>query len=320
MKRNHVGSLMPLFISLMAMWVSTGCDKSPSPNEATNELSAKDQAAIRQVIEADEIFNNQGIDDEGAQDVEYSFDGLGKVAAQIDTKRWGRLGRLKLEKVEIESTSDTTATATVYSSFNGQFIVLAKDPSNPNQIGALYRKDMQNDLIRKANLLKVRDTSNDRKDWRIVQVSGGVMSSPNSTISISNFTIEFPDGSKLSIDNPLAYFWNRHEGLPSLAPRDTVKLYVSLTNSNNFPPEPGETVMLRYSMNHLLHRSRKLFNDAGQYPDVVAGDGIYSGYWIVGRRAGLHHGAVDVIDNGTLFDDSAAYDALMWSLPYKVRF
>jgi hypothetical protein len=308
-----------LTVSALALWISTGCDKSP--NAPTNELPAQDQAAIRQVIETDEIFSNRGIDDEGDQNVEYSTDGgFGKVATPIDTKRWGRRGYLKFEKVDIESTSDTTATATVYLSFNGYFVIVARDTSKPHQVGAIYKKDMQNTLVHKVKLLKVRNTGIDRFDWRIVQVSGGVMSSPNPTITISNFTIEFPDGSKLSIDDPLAHFWNRHEGLPTVAPRDTVKLYVTLTNTNTYPPEPGETVLLRHGMNHQSHRSRRLFHDDGQYPDAVAGDGIYSGYWIGGKRSGLHHGAVDVIDNGTIYDDSAPYDAVLWSLPYKVKF
>jgi hypothetical protein len=305
-------------VSLLLLWSATGCDKSP--NEPKFELSAQDRAAIRQAIEADELFNNNGIDDNGAQDAEYSNDGLGKVAEQIDTRRWGRLGVLKIEEVEIEATSDTTATATVYASFNGYFVIAAKDTSKPNQIGALYKKEMKNTIVHKVKLVKVRDTGHNRLDWRIVQVSGGVMSSPNTTLQISNFTIEFPDGNKLSINEPLEYFWNRQEGLPALAPRDTVKLYVSLTNSNNFPPEPGETIMLRYGMNRHSHCARKMFHDDGQYPDAVAGDGIYSGFWIVGFRLGLHHGAVDAIDNGTIYDDSAPYNALVWALPYRVRF
>jgi hypothetical protein len=318
MQRSSLFHVAAFAISTMVLYASLGCDKSP--NEANSELSAQDQAAIRQAIDVDEIFNNYGIDDDGDQEVEYSTDGLGKVAEQIDAKRWGRRGRLKRENIEIERTGETTATATVYSSFNGQFYILAKDQSNPNQAGELYKKEMQNTIVRKVNLVKVRDTGNDRLDWRIEQVSGGVMSSPNPTINISNFTIEFPDGAELSLDDPLAYFWNRQDGLPAFAPRDTVKLYVALANSNEFPPEPGETVTLRHGMDHYSHRSRKMFNDNGEYPDAVASDGIYSGFFVAGRRPGLHHGAADAIDNGTIYDDSAPYDALLWSLPYRVKY
>ncbi|MDZ7291335.1 MAG: hypothetical protein ONB44_18135 [candidate division KSB1 bacterium] len=328
MKRSMLFGLKALAVAILGVWMVTGCDQSSSPNAPRYELSAQDQAAIRRVIASDELFNNTGIDDDGAQNVEYSTDGpeaLGKVAEQIDTKRWGRFGRLKFEKVEIEATSDTTATATVTYSLDGYFIIIARDTTKPNLIGAIYKKDMKNTLVHKAKLVKVDSTGNDRKDWRIVQVSGGVMSSPNPTIQITNFTIQFPDGSKLSIDDPLQYFWNRQQkrnrgDLPALAPRDTVKMYVTLTNSNNFPPEPGETVLMRYGMNHQFHRSRKLFRDDGIYPDAVAGDGVYSGYWIVSKRSGHHHGAVDVIDNGTIYDDSAPYDAVVWTLPYHVKF
>lgn len=324
MKSAFVKTLKPMLLPLAALLAITACSKNPGSSTSSTEQqfgSSADRAAIEAAIQQDDLFNSQGLDDDGAQSPDYDS-GVSKIAEQIDAIKFGRRAPYKLESIDVVFDSDTTATATITHSLDGKFLILARDTSNSNIVGTLYSKDMENAILRKAKLRKVRDTGNDRRDWRVIAISGAVASSPNPTITISELTYQHPDGTTLTITDPLSYFMSRETGLPEFTRGDSVKVFVKLTNTNDFPPAPGETVLLRYGMDHQFHRARKRLNDEGIYPDAVAGDGTYSGMYRVHPPHGfhrLHHAGVDIIDHGTIYDSEAPYNSVAWSLPYLVK-
>ncbi len=294
-----------------AILFAAGCSNNPAqPN--LNE----DQEAIRQAIEADtEMFGLAGYDDNGPQPPSYG-DGFSKITSYIEPLLFGRRGRPRLEDIEVDNIDDATAIATVVHSFDGQFLILARE----NAIATLYKKEMKNLFYRRVKLTRVDDTGNDRRDWRIVYVSMRKGGSPETTLEVRKMVVDLPGTENdIVVEEPLDYFFNRTEGIPTFSPGDTVKIFVTLRNSNDFPPEPGTTVLLRYKMDHRILRARRRFNDNGEYPDKVAGDGVFSGFWIVGHRRGTFHAAIDVLDNGTLYDDTAPYNSVVWSMPYRVR-
>jgi hypothetical protein len=304
-----------LLYLIPAALLAAGCSNNP----AEPDLNA-DREAIKKVIESDtEMFGVTGFDDNGAQPPSYDTD-FSKITDYIEPLRFGRRGRPRLENVEVEFTSDTTAVVTVTHSFDGNFFILAKDTSDENAVATLYKKEMKNLIYRKVKFKKVRDTGFDRLDWRITYVSMADGGSPETTLDLQKLVIDLPGTEDdIVVEDPLEYFFNRREGLPMLSPGDTVKVFVTVSNTNNFPPEPGETVLLRYKMDHRILRARRKFNDSGEYPDEVAGDGTYSGYWVIGHRRGVFHAAVDIFDNGTLYDDAAPYNSVFWAMPYRVR-
>jgi hypothetical protein len=54
---------------------------------------------------------------------------------------------------------------------------------------------------------------------------------------------------------------------------------------------------------------------------VEEGMNVYEGNWVVGQWPGIHHAVIDIIDNGTIFDDDIntyPYNSTTWSTPYKV--
>jgi len=317
MKCSVVDHLKSLALPLALLLAASGCSNN-DPQSSQQFGSSADRAAIEKVVQDDEVFDTQSINDDGPQLRSYE-DGLPKTTEQIDAVRFGRLGRYKLESVDVEFTTDTTAIATIVHSLNGKFLILATNATDPNAIGTLYSKDMTNTIVRKAKLRKVRNTGVDRRDWRVVAVSGAVASSPTTTLTINELTIQTSDTSKLTVTDPLAYFFSR-DSLREYHRGDSVKVFLKLTNTNDFPPPPGETVLVRHGMDHHFHRTRTPLHDDGLYPDVAAGDGIYSGAFRLGFRHGVFHGGVDIIDNGTIYDDVAPYNSVVWALPYFVRF
>lgn len=311
---------LTILLLMTTFFMLAGCGNNPADSNQQNP----EIALIKQVIQQDqEMFDVSGFDDDGAQDPSYDSDGLGKPTDPTIPLKYGRRGHFELDSIQVVLDTDTTATATIVHSLNGEFIILALDTTDTSFTIKKIKKPMTNTITRKAKLVKVDTTGDPIRDWKITKVSLAVARSDDPTITIQEMRIDLPNTEEdLVITDPLEVFLDRHVGLPTLSRGDTIKAYVTLTNSNDFPPEPGTTVTLRHRV-HFFHRARKAFNDEGEYPDKVAGDGIFSAAFVVGSRFstrfGLHHVGVDIIDNGTIYDDSAPYNSVIWAAPYMVR-
>jgi len=304
-----------LTVSTALLILLGGCSKNPAG-------PTSDQQAIREVLEKNpELFNELGLDDDGDQPPEYDNTGFWKPLDLIQPIRFGRRGHFELESVDVDFISDSTAVVTVLRSYNGRFLVLARDTSSADPaVAKLYSKDMKNEIVRKAIMVRVGNTGDALRDWRIQEVSMVEARSVPTTLAIEELKIvDEAAGFQLTVTSPLETFFRKYEGLPTFHSGDTVKVYVKVSNSQPYAAKPGETVLMRHGADHRMHRARRPFNDNGRYPDAVAGDGIYSGWWLAGPRLGLHHAFIDVIDNGTIFDDVAPYNAAAWGTPYRVE-
>ena len=62
---------------------------------------------------------------------------------------------------------------------------------------------------------------------------------------------------------------------------------------------------------HLRHARRRLELTSN-------GDGTFSGTYMTGGPRGPRHFVVDVLSEGTLYDDEAPYDNIAWGIPYAL--
>ena len=58
-----------------------------------------------------------------------------------------------------------------------------------------------------------------------------------------------------------------------------------------------------------LHKRVELSNN---------GDGTFTGTYQTGDSARARHIAIDVLSDGTLYDDTTPYDNVAWGIPYHV--
>ena len=78
-----------------------------------------------------------------------------------------------------------------------------------------------------------------------------------------------------------------------------------------------ENVRLHYGRNRLGHFARSNFEWVEREGDL----NIYEGTWIVRQFRGMHHAVIDVIDNGTIYEESETdypYISNTWATPYRV--
>lgn len=316
--------LAGLIIIVLVGLVLIGCDKSPV--ESDTDGNSINSAALNAIITSEsETLEQVGYDDGGEQLYFYDTEGLNGSENVLNTIKFGRKGEFRPESVEFEyfgnpGEPDTMAIATITRKFIGKFVIAEKDTTNAPEDYRIYTKTMDHTLVRKAVFERRHFTGSPRLDWKLDQVSMGMGYSTPTTLIIHEVKILGPAGQEFTMTSPLDYWMAKDSELPVFSRLDTVKVFVKLSNSNNYPPAPGTTVLLHHGVNGRLVRARRPLNDEGVYPDAAAGDGIFSGSWVVQRKPGLYHTVIDAIDNGTIFNATAPYNSLGWDTPYRVKF
>jgi hypothetical protein len=244
-----------------------------------------------------------------------------------------RFGRVRLhpmvKNIRIVFTSDTSAEAHFHKIIRGNFVSLVADTSESDTV-KIYRtiRPMGHEFERIVHFVKHNGRWMLEDFSMVLGNSLGVINTVdteivNTTLQITKLVIEANDRT-IEITDPLEYFQTR-ENVFSYTHGTTVKLKVHVSNTTvnpvGFPGNPEQTELVR--LHHARHRHRRLhkinmFSYAGRDDN---GDNVYEGKWIVGEWAGIHHAAIDVIDNGTIFDDDVnkyPYNSTTWSSPYKV--
>jgi len=311
---------------LLILW---GCSENTVPLDSL--LSDEDQ--IRSEIlniesSADEDYFYADIDEESEENFIDPFES--SFQKPIVPLRFGRIRLHPMVKnIQIVFTSDSTAEAHFNKVIRGNFVSLVADTSM-EQVVNIYRtiRPMGHEFQRIVHFIK-RDGRWMLDDFSLVLGNslGAINTSNaeivNTTLQIKKLVVEANDRT-VEITDPLDYFQTR-ENLFSFKFGTNVKLRVFVNNTTvnpvGFPGIPEQTEFVR--LHHARHRLRRLhkinmFRYVGKDDN---GYNVYEGSWVIGEWRGVYHAAIDVIDNGTIFDDDInkyPYNSTTWSTPYKI--
>ena len=315
-----------LIALLLIIW---GCSKDTIPTDSA--LSDEDQI-IQEIgnieASADEDYFYADIDEEAEDNFVEAFDDA--LQKPIIPLRFGRV-RLHpvVKNINIVFTSDTSAEAHFHKIIRGRFVSLVADTSETDTV-KLYRtvRPMVHEFDRIVHFVK-RNGHWRLKDFSMVlgnslgAVNAVDAEMVNSTVQITKLVVRTEEET-IKITDPLDYFQTR-ENLFSYPHGTKIALKVHVSNSTvnpvGFPGNPDQTELVR--LHHARHRHRMLhkinmFTYEGKDDE---GNNVYGGEWVIGEWPGVHHAAIDVIDNGTIFDDDTIkypYNSTTWSTPYKV--
>ena len=322
-------TIIILGLGLLALW---GCSKDAL------EPTLSDEEVIEQVIEAIEESDMENyfysnLDDENENAF---FKPLGDYLLKpIYPIRFGRIGiRPIIRNIFIDFPTENTATVTFEKVLEGYFVVLAAYTPEENPI-EIYRvsKPMVHQFQRIAHFEKIGNENDRPRDrWKLVDFSmalGRSREVNESTIAqdaldITYLKIEY-DGNVIEIENPLEYLQNR-ENLLTFERGTEVNLTVHVKNElpqveKVMAPNSEATELVR--LHFARHRFRRMHGIRKFDFNGTVGENIneYLGTWTVGDWAQIHHAAIDVINNGTIFDDDVdqyPYRSVTWGTPYRV--
>lgn len=308
--RAKIKFLAKFGIGAAMMLLLFGCEEGWQDSE-TYESGMTDEQALEELFLEDADVESPDIWQDGSAGM--SAAELRGLDEEIDPLGWWRIGHREREHIYVDFIDDDHAVITRVRSFDGTFRLLT-DVSGESM--ETIDKPMYNDLVRKARAVRVDNSHYPRRNWRLTSITPEVMSSvepnPNS-VNILNVTAVCECGNILAdISHPLETYFNR-ENLPEVIEGEAVTVYVEV--EGNVPAPIGA---LRPDVYRDGRRPRLPLFDDGIAPDEVAGDGVYTGSYAAGHRLGLHHIGLDFIDDQTIYDDEAEYDASGWAVPYAV--
>lgn len=315
-------------IMLLGIW---GCSNdSTGPNEAFS-----DEQAITAVIEEvesseteDYFYTNLDEEDE----VEF-IEEEGMLQKPILPLRFGRVGvRPIIKDVRIVMTSDTTATAMFTKILRGKFVIMTMD-SEYNWIRV--NKKMGHEFKRIAHFVKRGNEGEDlRRRWRLKEFSMvlgqslGVVDTNlvRNSVEISKIIIE--TDTAIVIEDPLAFMQTR-KNVFTFTPGTEVTVTVYVENSSDnaiqVPAGKGTELVRLHFARHRKWRHTNYYKHGIRHLRWIGeenGQNVYQGTWTVRNWFRVHHAVIDVIDNGTIFNDDVdmyPYNSVTWSTPYLIR-
>jgi hypothetical protein len=286
---------------LAVVLVVSGCDESPVSVD-------EEQAAIQALIEENADFFTadlfSGATEEG------TTPSLGKALTAITPWRFGRqiLSVDRTVDITIDDPGDGTATADVTwnAEITGVFHVI-DDQANA------WEKDFTDNAVRYATFEKLGPDTAHRRGWRLTGISGTEVLSNPATVGIVSVHLQSVGGVDTTYTD-VASLADR-ESLLTFAPLDTVTVTVTTGNTDDVVLLHHPAYRAGHGGRH--HVRRELTNN---------GDGTYTGtyvtrglVWFNGMlMAPRRHFTIDVLSDGTVYDDTEPYDSNAWSIIYWV--
>jgi len=312
-----------IMTALAMMW---GCNQDSPSESVLSDEQMIEQAIVEIETDESEDFFYADVDEESEENFIDATDGF--LAKPIIPLRFGRVRLHPVVKdIHIVFNTDSTATVSFRKVLRGKFVSLVGEKSELDTL-KIYRtvRPMGHEIQRIAHFVKVDGR------WRMKDVSmalgnslGAVESESDlvhTTIQITKIVVKAND-EEIEITDPLTYFQSRKSVFAfENGTEVSVKVYVNNDTENPVyvPAGTNQTEFVR--LHHARHRVRrhhkiKYFRYLGQ----EEGMNVYKGNWTIGEWPGVHHAVIDVIDNGTIFDDDIntyPYNSTTWSTPYKV--
>lgn len=282
-----------LWLSLMtvAAFALAGCGKSTDVTQANTggTVAGSDAAQVAAVID-----NNPEYADEDV----FSTNQIGsfEVGGGFSAVRPLRFFR---EITNVEKSRDvefgapdadgnpTTALVTLHRHLTGSFHLLAgsTDPSDTTR--TRISKPLDDQWTRRMLLQRVK-LPNDSLRWRLVGTSAAEARTVNGSTHLVSLRIQAA-GVDTTITDPLAM--HRLRRIVLLPPGMPVTLTATTSAASDVVLFYGRDMRRRFVNNN---------------------DGTHTFQFTAGRFVGLGNFGVDALSNGTLFDDTAAYDSNAW--------
>jgi hypothetical protein len=289
---------LSLALLALAGFALAGCGRSTGSLEAgTTAPAGSDQDQVNTALAQNPDYVNEDLYQSSASQ---SYDDGTGLAAIKPLRFWRNItGITSTFDTEFgppdSSGRPTTALVTIHRHLTGTFNIVAGVATPEDTSRSLVQKPLDDHWTRRIALQRLPDlTASAFTRWRLVGTSGVDVRTRGGVTRVQSVRIQTAEKDTTITDPLELHRLRRMILLPALT---DVNLTVTTGNSSD--------VVLFYG-----HDMRRRFTNNG--------DGTFSFHFISGRAPGVRNFGVDALSNGTLFDDSAAYDSNAWIFGYVV--
>jgi hypothetical protein len=298
MKKKERQLAMVGLLAVTILFVLAGCGQNQGPVGPSASLD--DEAYVRAYVEDNSDLFSYDYQD-GSEEVADGGDdaALSKMLADIDPVAFWREITYREKDIDIHIYKDSVmahAEVTITVALQGLFHTVTMDSD--------YTKEIDDTAVRYAYLERPLPGGQTRETyggWELKAISGWEIVSNPCTKVINSVQVTSSSGLIDTTITEVSSLWDL-EDLFVLDPGDSVTLTVDTG-------DPEDLVFL-----HAPHFFRRPFQHIG--------GGLFRGTWATVEDPPYpsrpRHATIDVIDHGTVFDDTMPYDARAWGMVYFV--
>jgi len=282
----------------LAGFALAGCGRSTGSLQAgTAAPTGSDQDQVNTVLAQNPDYVNEDLYQSG---VSQPYDDATGLAAIKPLRFWRNItGVTTTFDTQFgppdSSGRPTRALVTIHRHLTGTFNIVAGVATPTDTSRSLVQKPLDDAWTRRIALERAPDRlASTVTRWRLVGTSGVDVRTRGGVTHVQSLRIQTAD-KDTTITDPLEL--HRLRRMLLLPAGADVNLTVTTGNSSD--------VVLFYG-----HDMRRRFTNNG--------DGTFSFHFLSSRAPGVRNFGIDALSNGTLFDDSAAYDSNAWIFGYVV--
>ena len=260
--------------------------------------TASDQAQIAQALQEASVFVQEDLT---TSSLPFEADARGTFAVVRPWRFWREITDVQTTMETAYSNPDSLgrprlATVTIHRALTGTFNLVGRVFSDTDTTIARVRKPLADDWTRRIALIR-RPIPNDTglTRWRLAGTSGVDVRTKGGATRILSLHV-VATGLDTTITDPLEL--HRLHRVFRVAAGDTVTVTATTQANDDVVLFRGYDVRRRFVNN---------------------GDGTHTFKFRSGVFRGLRHFAVDALSHGTLFDDTAPYDANIWAMIFSIE-
>jgi hypothetical protein len=282
-------------------------------------LNLRDREYLETVIVNDALLDSDivPLDDGDAYSSDYCA-GSTKLNDRGYPLRWGRIIHRVKKSVGIEEVSSDCVVATVTRTIDGILKISAPYQFSTRTRHSNISKPFVENSIRRARFMRIGETNEPSRNWKLNGVSIVHGGTENSNVSISEFMLRTQSGDMISLKSPDENTWpfrvNGHSHFATVGGETDLDVRVKVQTSEVEP----NMVVLRSGY-------RGKWGQRTLLPLRVEnriGDRYVHTYENTVRslpRPGVFHAVVEAISRESLCDRDAPVLTRFWGIPYTVQ-
>jgi hypothetical protein len=301
-----------LLLAILSFFVACQDESTIQPEADT------DEAALLKITDDDSSLSSFDPNFDEGSEMEF----LGKINTDIYPFRVGHHMKLTSRILNITFEGDT-AYGVLTKTFDG--VLFIKGSYDPNAVNpdTLIKKTFNSTVTRNIVFIKIANTPNRLRNWKISAISLPEGGTQSTNIDITKLTAFLPNGDTLVINSPNDYYlvrnwgqWWRWHNVPVINNGGEVLLRVELNSA--YADTDFVTLTFGADRNG-MHRLKKKFELISSNPNGNVYEKVYEQSFVVHQFPGFFHAIINAMPKQVVNDDSTPVEMESWGVPYFVR-